>query len=564
MKHTLKICLSLWAVLVAGSCKIVDDIPYPVVESAITAFEVEGQCDESGEGTGIATIDNSAKSVSLFVDDRVNLSKIKITRMEVSNDATITPDKQACLSAASFPQKSFRTLSDGDDSRVDFSSPVSFTLHTYQDYVWTVSVNQLVKREVEVEDQIGDAVVDPSSRTVVIYVSEKAKLNALKVSKFSLGGQHGSVEPDPTESKTYDFSSECKFQVKEAWETESHAWRVFVYETAEQVLPTASASSASNGATIISGQRPNGVMPTVRYKETSSADWITVPDILIQLPTATTYQVELTSLKSDVKYLYTVSFGAESLGQQEFYFTGEQLRDADFNSWSKAGKVFQPWAEGTVSYWDTGNKGATTVGDSNSTPTEDSSDGSGFSANLLSKYIVIKFAAGNIFTGTYIETDGTNGVLGWGRPFSSRPSKLTFDYKYHSEKINKVGDSSLDHLKGRPDSCNVYIALADWDEEVYNGRVSEYKGQKFPFIVRTRPSERQLLDPNDPHVIAYGSLSKGEDVPNWTKASIKLDYRSERTPKWIVVVATSSKYGDYFTGGDGSLLNVDNFKLVYE
>jgi hypothetical protein len=33
---------------------------------------------------------------------------------------------------------------------------------------------------------------------------------------------------------------------------------------------------------------------------------------------------------------------------------------------------------------------------------------------------------------------------------------------------------------------------------------------------------------------------------------------------YIILVASSSKYGDYFTGGDGSVMYIDDFELVYD
>ena len=162
----------------------------------------------------------------------------------------------------------------------------------------------------------------------------------------------------------------------------------------------------------------------------------------------------------------------------------------------------------------------------------------------------MKFAAGNMFTGSYLKTTGTNGVLSFGREFSSFPTKLRVNYKYTSTTIDKIGDDMWEDLKGRPDSCFVWIALTDWDE---------------PREIRTRPSERQLFEINDPHVIAYAELIKGEDVTSWTKTDLVLKYRyTNRKPKYIVVVATSSKYGDYFTGGVGSKLWIDNFELLYD
>ena len=66
-------------------------------------------------------------------------------------------------------------------------------------------------------------------------------------------------------------------------------------------------------------------------------------------------------------------------------------------------------------------------------------------------------------------------------------------------------------------------------------------------------------------MIAYGELTKGEPVSSWTQADIVLDYRyTNRTPKYIVVVASASKYGDYFTGGEGSKLWLDECELIYD
>ena len=163
---------------------------------------------------------------------------------------------------------------------------------------------------------------------------------------------------------------------------------------------------------------------------------------------------------------------------------------------------------------------------------------------------MLKLAAGNIFTGSYVRTDGTNGVLSFGREFNSFPSKLRINYKYTSATIDKVGDDSLENLKGRPDSCHIYIALTDWDA---------------PLEIRTRPSERQLFNKNDSHVIAYAEYVSGSSDAQYKQKDLVLDYRyTNRTPKYILIVASASKYGDYFTGGVGSKLLIDNFELIYD
>lgn len=115
---------------------------------------------------------------------------------------------------------------------------------------------------------------------------------------------------------------------------------------------------------------------------------------------------------------------------------------------------------------------------------------------------------------------------------------------------------------GRPDSCHIYIAL--WHPE--EGEEEEFQGETYPIVVRTKPgSEQHLFSPDNPHVVAYGQLTQGSNVSSWTSETITLDYKyTDRAPTHIQVVASSSKYGDYFTGGVGSTLVLDNIRLVYE
>ena len=60
------------------ACVIEDDIPYPLLEGAILSMTVEGQrAGEEGQSVE-ATIDAKARTVTLFVNDSVDLSRLKI------------------------------------------------------------------------------------------------------------------------------------------------------------------------------------------------------------------------------------------------------------------------------------------------------------------------------------------------------------------------------------------------------------------------------------------------------------------------------------------------------
>ena len=573
MKKVLYILIPVFIAICFGSCDVPNDIPYPIVEGRITAFEVEGQCGENGSGEGSATIDKDLRIVSLFVCDTVDVKKLKVKRIELKSETKnpdvnyqeeigLMPDSAACLDFAKFPRKGFNAPGSHQDTRMDFSQKVKFILHTYQDYEWTVKVEQIVNREVEVENQVGNAVIDPITHNVVVYVNKEQSLKRLKVHKFSLGGVHGKVSPDPTTQETFGFYDVRQFMVTTGWGEEQN-WRVMVCHTEAAMGTTAQAFARTVNA-IVSGEKPNGTTPLIEYKKESEQTWLSVPQENIQ-QTATAYTADIKGLQPSTTYQYRVKAGESSVDVQTITTTKMlQLENSSFDDWctdTNNSKLLYPWAEGATPYWETGNKGATTVGNSNSVPTDDTSTGSGKAAYLESKYIVIKFAAGNIFTGSYLRTDGTNGILGFGRPFKAFPAKLPFDYKYNSETINKVGDEALRYMEGRPDSCQIYITLWHIGENDYE----EYNGEKFPLIIRTRPSERHLFSPNDKRVVAYAQLTQGNDVNEWTSHALELKYKDNtRIPTHIQVVASSSKYGDYFTGGIGSTLVLDNLKLHYE
>ena len=151
--------------------------------------------------------------------------------------------------------------------------------------------------------------------------------------------------------------------------------------------------------------------------------------------------------------------------------------------------------------------------------------------------------------------DGTNGLLDFGKPFSERPTKLKGHYKYVPQNVtilptNSDDKKAFEFLKNKPDTCSIYIALGDWDS---------------PVRICTTPSKRQLFDKNDEHIIAYAELNSGKAMTEYEPFELKLDYRvTNRVPKYIVVVCSASKYGDYFAGGDGSTLWVDDFSLEYD
>lgn len=544
---------TLLSVSLLFSCAIENDIPYPILEASISSIEVEGQRAGTDSQDKNAIIDKAQRTVTLYVNDSVDITRLKITKLMLDpRTATIGIDSAACVNYEKFPTTDFVSLDSlplSANTRVNFSKPVGLTLSTYQDYLWKIIVNQIVERVVDVVGMT-DYVLDANSRNVIIYVGEDQNVSNIQINKLNLGGEYGQVKPDPT--TVHDFSASQTFYAARHGEDTWQEWRVFVYKSEGGGNTGSSETFAMVTKATVKGSIQSGKTPVVEYKKQSDTNWNTVPTADVSV-SGTSFTATLTGLTASTTYVYRVNVDGTTGNEQSFTTAAAvPLENGSFDNWSSEaaanGTLWQPWS--TTSFWDTGNKGATTIADSNSTPTTETCNGSGKAASLETKWVVLKLAAGNIFTGSYVRTDGTNGVLSFGREFNSFPSKLRINYKYTSATIDKVGDDSLENLKGRPDSCHIYIALTDWDA---------------PLEIRTRPSERQLFNKNDSHVIAYAEYISGSSDAQYKQKDLVLDYRyTNRTPKYILIVASASKYGDYFTGGVGSKLLIDNFELIYD
>lgn len=550
MKHIHSVIQSVFAlimVLLLGGC-ITNDIPFPIVDAKITSLETENM-------VAPVRVNGNDHTVSVTIGDSVDITKLRITRLQYTDAASLSFADDRYVNKEKFPAKPFASLKDvplSADTRVDLSSPFEMKLSTYQDYYWTVSATQKIDRTVRMDGQVGNAVIDPINRSVVVYVSRKYPLNALHVSEFTIGGEHGSVVPDPTDKEVYpngfDFRENSQFYVKHAWEDTFHEWRVLVYPTDEEpadLLKTSPFARTVSASITVEGAAEE---PVVEYQKAGDTSW-TKSNVTISKASAYEYVAEIEHLLPASKYNYRINNG-KAVGS--FTTTAAiPLPNGSLDNWYKDGKLWIPNAEGDEAFWDTGNKGATTISESNSCPTNDTWDGKGQAACLESKYLVLKFAAGNLFSGKYLRTDGTNGVLEFGKPFDAFPTKLRFRYKYRGSTINRIGDDDLEYLKGQPDIGTVYILLTDWPE---------------PFVIKTRKSERSLLDvENDEHVIAYSKMETSETSTTYKEYTMPIDYRvKNRKPKYIVVVASSSKYGDYFVGGDSSCMWIDDMELLYE
>lgn len=273
------------------------------------------------------------------------------------------------------------------------------------------------------------------------------------------------------------------------------------------------------------------------------------------------------NLTANTEYSYKVIGKLNGENKEGEIYTFSTLKEGivpnlSFDSWSKTGASQMPNKVGE-SYWDSGNKGANSqsnlTGEKNPTSEEKTIVLAQSAVKLESTYVsflgIGAFASASIFSGDFVDVDGTNGILKFGRKIEGRPTKLSGYFQYYPKAITDYSPDCPDPTikNGVMDQCHIYVALC----------TKEYD-------IRTNPKNRNLFNKDDSSVIGYGELiciekTTGEELNNYKQFEIKIQYKKANVlPSHIVIVAAASKYGDYFTGGQGSVLYLDEFKLQYD
>lgn len=308
--------------------------------------------------------------------------------------------------------------------------------------------------------------------------------------------------------------------------------------------------------------------PKFQYRvKGSGSSWTTVDADL----TESTFSKEITGLTPGTTYEYQAMDGTQA-STVTCEFTTEttfQPENASFEAVSDSSSIILIHGTGQSTWWDTGNHGSSTMNKNVTTP-DTSVKHSGNQSLLLSSQfvgigIIGKFAAGNLFAGKYLDTEGTDGILGWGRPCTSRPKALKVYVRYEPATVDNGGDYIAN---GATDQGIIYVAIGDWAGQEANGGT-------WSFVVRTKKASSLFSTEKGTYsgdgIIAYGEKTFEEaynDGGNMKELTINLDYDNfggnQRKPTSIIIVASASKYGDYFQGGDGSKMWLDDMELIYE
>lgn len=539
----------LWALLLLCGC-VENDLPYPTIVGEIEEFAVEGQ-------TSIK-INKAEGTIAVKVVDTIDLRNLRVEKLVVTEGMQVIPDSAACKSFTHFPDSGFvsaDSLPASANTRMDFSQPVSFLLRLYQDYTWRVTAESDITRKVEIENQLGTALIDVDTRNAIVYVDSTAQpsLRDVHIKTLQLGRSNAVIAPDP--QRITDFTRPRVFFVTSFGQTEE--WTVSVAYPPKGMSFTTLAPWAKH-ATLKGTTRTGQVsaiyreLPAVVSK--AEGEWESVLASEIRIDEEGNFTLTFTHLKPATTYEFQVT--VDGVSEEVKQFTTEAVQtvpNLSFDDWYKDGKSWYPNInlDPENYFWDTGNKGSNAVGEANPTSPETADVIRGKAARMESKTVAGVFAAGSFYTGAFNKVEGLNGAsLYFGRPFTGRPTALAGYYKYNCGTIDKAKDPYKE-LIGRPDTANIYMAL--------------FSGWSAPFLVNTNEGTFVDLTWNNDNLLAFGEIRQGQTIKEYTRFRIDLQYRDETTkPTYALIVASASVFGDYFTGSTSSVLLVDELELIYE
>ena len=215
---------------------------------------------------------------------------------------------------------------------------------------------------------------------------------------------------------------------------------------------------------------------------------------------------------------------------------GVQLPNGDFESWTDS--------KNAAGLWSSGNNTFVTL------MKQASGRNGGSCAFLDSQDAVGKFAAGNLFTGSFeLNISTMSGKVTFGRDFkfNAKPESVSFWMKNSQGQIN-FGDKA-----SGTDKYSAMVLITDGTT----------------YTVDTT-NESTFLTPDNigskPGIIAYGYINGDDSNADWVEKIVQLTYvdgYEQKTPKKISVSFTPSSLGDYFCGSNNSEMYVDDVRLNY-
>ena len=179
----------------------------------------------------------------------------------------------------------------------------------------------------------------------------------------------------------------------------------------------------------------------IRYRRAGTTEWTVVEAAAAE---AGKYVADAADIQANTTYESQLLFGEETVNGIARTTTddGTQIPNSDYEQWSGSSPLL-PYLPDGPQWWDSGNHGSATLKKNVTTNVNDPRPGSAgtTAAKLQSQFVGLgfgKFAAGNLFVGRYLGTNGMDGVIAFSKPFdfTYRPKKLRFWYKGNTGTID--------------------------------------------------------------------------------------------------------------------------------
>ena len=507
--------ITLIAALLALSSCIENDIPYPVVEMDILNIEVEGAISKPN-------IDRANRKITVDIAENIDIRNVKITAIECSEGATLSRDMVGTF---------------------DMRYPQYVILSLYQDYEWVIVANQTIDRRFNVIGQIGETEWDTERTIAKVYRRADFGLDTVTVTQLRFGPKPEYDFPEASTLRNFNNADHTQTAIVDSY-GRREIWRLIVEPKEVQVDVTRAVAGAK--VVWLKATGIDGAQTGFRYRAKGAEAWAELEE--------SWYTSRGGVIEAAIRHLTP---------QTEYEIIGYAVSDK--GEQVSNGGTYYPYLNPESAWWGTGNPGSAIAGINLTTPyTENLAPGkSGTCAQLWSQQANVlgikKFAAGNYFSGSFAGISGTNGVVHFGRPFTLRPTALRGWMKYNCGTIDCAPAKPNPKVPaiGEPDRGSIFIALGDWDYNVYGGTPES------PVAVDTS-KESSFFNSSNEGIIAYGEILYHESK-DWYEFTIPLEYRDfERIPTHIIIVASGSSYGDYFVGSKESIMWLDDFELLYD
>ena len=542
------------AVLALAGC-IRNDLDYPLVYGGFISFEVEGAKH--------VDIDKNAYVVTIDLEEGTDRDHVKV--------------KGYTLSEMSVPSKEIPEY-------LDLTEPFEVTLSTYQDYPWKIVAKQTIVRYVTCDKQVEDAAFNEQNHSIILSVTEDQPLSAIRFTDMKLGpegsevvsttGYESTFESTQVVSRemhfpiTLDCVLERSFDV--VFKDKTTTWKLKAVQIAitMQVKSVVPWCHKADVKAVFSG---NGTA-SLEYRKRSETSWHTAKDAKVA---GVGISATIKGLSENTDYLVRVKEGEETSAEVAFHTDSEQqIFNMNFDTWHQEGNIWYPFPEegedpnnpSPTYVWDTANKATGGfIGSSNTTPDKNfvcnAGRGEGKSSvRMESIYAGVRFAGGNIYVGQFARLSGIGCELHHGVPFTSKPTSLHGWYCYLPQTIDYSEDKDNDHTQwlGKEDIGQLQCFLTDWDDRfvVYSVKTNDHP-QRF---IETYSEE--IMD--EERIIAYFNLELPATNGQWVEFDFPLHYRNYRQPTFATIISASSYFANYYTGGKGSILWLDELEFRYD